>query len=409
MGTETIETVKTLLLSVSKILLAGTVAGKLANRCKIPDVVLFLLAGIFIGPSCLNLVNVPTESVLNQVMLILGAAFLLFQGGTEVRIQVLRSVWITVALLATVAVFVMVAVVGYTAHLILGIELIFALLLAAVLASTDPATLVPIFLSIKIKERVANTVISESAFNDATGAIVTVTILGLITTGTFSVSGSLYSFILMAGGGMLVGGLMGLLSGWLLCDKGQNLFAEYTQALTLPVIIISYVAAEHFSFSGFMAVFTAGLVWGNLGELGLVMREQHQEELHNFMDIGSLLLRMIIFILLGTHVDFAVVREYLMPGCVIVFVMMFAARPLAVLLCALPDRRTNWSKNEIVFMFWTRETGVIPAALSGMLCGMGVQHAEIIAAVTFIAILATLVIQASTTPWLAQRLNLLEK
>jgi len=111
--------------------------------------------------------------------------------------------------------------------------------------------------------------------------------------------------------------------------------------------------------------------------------------------------------LLGTHVNFAVIWQYFLPGCAILVVFIFIARPLAVLACVLPDRKAAWTKNEILFMFWTRETGVIPAALSGMLIGMGVKHADIIAAITFMAILATLVIQASTTKWLARKLDLL--
>jgi cell volume regulation protein A len=131
--------------------------------------------------------------------------------------------------------------------------------------------------------------------------------------------------------------------------------------------------------------------------------------MYGFIESGSLLLRMTIFILLGTHVDFSVIKEYLLPGCIIVAVFMFIARPLAVLCCTLPDRKAKWSKNEVLFMFWTRETGVIPAALSGMLVGMNIENANIIASITFMAILATLVIQASTTKWLAKRLNLLEE
>jgi len=84
------------------------------------------------------------------------------------------------------------------------------------------------------------------------------------------------------------------------------------------------------------------------------------------------------------------------------------ARPLAVFLCALPDRRAGWSINELLFMCWTRETGVIPAALAGLLLGMKAPGAQIIASVTFIAILMTILIQAPTTKWLGRKLGLLE-
>ncbi|MCE5286864.1 MAG: sodium:proton antiporter [Pelosinus sp.] len=408
MGEEAIALAQHVLLIFAAIFFVGTVTGKAADLLKVPDVVLYLVTGIIIGPPGLGFIDVPASSTLNQLTLIIGAAFLLFHGGTGVSLKILKSVWLTLLLLSTLAVLVMVAVVGYAAHAVLGISLISALLLAAVLASTDPATLVPIFLSVKIKERVAQTVLSESAFNDATGAIVTFTVLGVMTTGQLSLGGSLSKFIIMAGGGILIGVLYGLCAAFLISKKSGGLLAEYAHALILPVIIAAYITADHLETSGFMAVFVAGLVYGNMEYLGWKMAEKPLREMHSFIESGSLLLRMTIFILLGTHVDFSVIKEHLLPGCIIVAVFMFIARPLAVLCCTLPDRLAKWRKNEILFMFWTRETGVIPAALSGMLVGMNIENANIIASITFMAILATLVIQASTTKWLAKKLNLLD-
>ena len=84
---------------------------------------------------------------------------------------------------------------------------------------------------------------------------------------------------------------------------------------------------------------------------------------------------------------------------------MLVARPATVFLCAWPDRRARWSFNEMLFMCWTRETGVIPAALAGLLLGMKAPGAQMIASVTFIAILMTILIQAPTTEWLGRRLG----
>ena len=72
---------------------------------------------------------------------------------------------------------------------------------------------------------------------------------------------------------------------------------------------------------------------------------------------------------------------------VVVVIFMLVARPVTVFLCALPDRRAKWSSNDLLFMCWTRETGVIPAALAGLLLGMNAPGAEVIASITFIAIL----------------------
>ena len=92
----------------------------------------------------------------------------------------------------------------------------------------------------------------------------------------------------------------------------------------------------------------------------------------------------------------------------IVAVLMGVARPATVFLCALPDRRARWSFREMLFMCWTRETGVIPAALAGLLSGMKAPNAAMIQSVTFIAILMTILIQAPTTEWLGRKLGLLQ-
>jgi len=91
----------------------------------------------------------------------------------------------------------------------------------------------------------------------------------------------------------------------------------------------------------------------------------------------------------------------------VVLIFMLVARPLTVLVCAAPDRRARWSRNELLFMCWTRETGVIPGALAGMLLALKAPGAPVIASVTLVAIVATILVQATTTRWLAQRLGLL--
>jgi cell volume regulation protein A len=84
---------------------------------------------------------------------------------------------------------------------------------------------------------------------------------------------------------------------------------------------------------------------------------------------------------------------------------LFASRSSA---CVKADRRAKWTFDELLFMCWTRETGVIPAALAGLLLGMKAPGAHMIASVTFIAVLMTILIQAPTKKWLAGRLKLLE-
>jgi len=410
MHSETILAAQELMKIIFLVLLAGVIAGKIAQLIKLPDVVIFLFIGILSGPTVLGILNVQANSVLNQFVLLFGSSFILFHGGTVTQFEVLKKVWLTLTLLSTLGVLITASIVGIASFYFLGLPILVAFLLGAVLASTDPAALVPIFQQIPIRPKVAQTVISESAFTDATGAILALVLTGMVTTGTeASVFSSILEFMKLAVGGLLVGAVVGWLFSFLLSEKDHGLLKEFSAVVTVIMVIGAYLGAELLHTSGFMAVFTAGLILGNAKEIKINFSEKIEHELHLFLDTVSLKMRMFIFILLGSQVNFQAINEYLIGGLLVVLVFIFLARPFTVLASTLPDKRADWKTNEILFMFWTRETGVIPAALAGILLGAGVEKAEVIASITFIAILATLLIQATTTKLLAAKLDLLEK
>jgi cell volume regulation protein A len=405
-----IEIAKHTLLVFSIILCIGAVVAVLAGKLRVPDVVFFLLAGLLMGPSVGNVVNVKTDSALNQLILIFGSCYILFDGGASLRLKVLKEVWLTILILATVGVLITAGVTSVAAYYLLSIPLVTALLLATTIASTDPATLVPVFRQVKIKDRVAQTVMAESAFNDATGAIATFAVLGFVMgKGEFSLSASLLDLVKQAGFGLLVGGTVGYVSTYLMAHPKFGFLRDYAPVVTLIMVITAYLGADALQASGFMAVFICGIVVGNKDVFGFQMNEDAREALEHYVSTTALIMRMFIFILLGTQVDFELMNKYLAGGIAVVLVFMFIARPVTVFLCALPDRRVRWSLKELLFMSWTRETGVIPGALAGLLLGMQAPGAKIIASVTFIAILMTILLQATTTRWLARKLDLLEE
>lgn len=375
---------------------------------RVPDVVVFLLVGMMLGPGVLGLIDIKASSAINQFILIFGSSYILFDGGASIRIRVLREVWITVATIATVGVVITAAITGVAAYYILDVPMIVALLLGSVLASTDPATLVPVFKQIRIRERVAQTVMTESAFNDAMGAILTFTVLAVaMGTGDFSVGNALLGLLKQSVLGILIGGTLGYLAILLIAHEKFGFLSEYAPVVSLMAVIGAYMGADGLHSSGFMAVFVFGILIGNQESFGLRRAHHDEKILEDFIMTTALIMRMFIFILLGSQVDFSLMNQYLFAGAALVAIFMLVARPVTVFLCAVPDRRAKWSFNELLFMCWTRETGVIPGALAGLLLGIKAPGAEIIASVTFIAILMTILIQATTTKWLAQRLGLL--
>src|SRR5258708_38506603 len=97
-----------------------------------------------IGPEALGLISIGADSALYQIILLFGASYILFDGGASLRFNVLKQVWITIVVIATVGVVITAAVTGIAAHYVLGVPFLVPLLLGSALASTDPASLEPI-------------------------------------------------------------------------------------------------------------------------------------------------------------------------------------------------------------------------------------------------------------------------
>jgi cell volume regulation protein A len=241
------------------------------------------------------------------------------------------------------------------------------------------------------------------------GAIVTFGVLAVATgSGEFSLASSLIDLIKQSVIGIVAGITLGYLAALLIAHEKFGFLAEHAPVVTLIAVVGAYFAADGLRASGFMAVFVFGIVLGNRESFGIRMDEGEAAKLEDYVLTTAFIMRLFIFILLGAQVDFTLMSQYWLGGVAVVIVLMLVARPATVFLCALPDRRARWSFAEMLFMCWTRETGVIPAALAGLLLGMKAPGAQMIASVTFIAILMTILIQAPTTEWLGRKLGLLE-
>jgi cell volume regulation protein A len=227
--------------------------------------------------------------------------------------------------------------------------------------------------------------------------------------GEFSLTSSLFDLLRQALVGIVAGAVLGYLAALLIAHERWAFLMEYTPVVTLMAVIGAYFAADGLQASGFMAVFVFGIVLGNKESFGFAMEPGEARKLDEYVSTTAFIMRLFIFMLVGAQVNFGLMSQYLWGGVAVVTILMLVARPVTVFACALPDRRAQWSVSEMLFMCWTRETGVIPGALAGLLLGMKAPGAQMIASVTFIAILMTILIQAPTTRWLGKGLGLLEE
>jgi potassium/hydrogen antiporter len=392
--------------TVAIILAAGLVSQIVAGIVRIPRMVVLVGAGALLGPHVIDAIDVPLRSVGVQLLLTLGVAFILFYGGLGLSLRVLRPVAVGLGLLAVPGVVLTAAVTGLVAYFAFDLPFEAALLIGAILAPTDPAILIPLFERLGVRPKVTQTIVAESALNDVTGAVLALALTSFVIVGELSFAEPLGEFVLDLMISTALGGALGILLALTISTGRFGIWRESPVIAVLLVIAGGYFALDSAGGSGYLGAFLAGLIVGNMDVLGLGMHSQRELETHFFASAMSDVTVIFVFVVLGANLPFDTIPEEAGPALLTLAALIFLARPLTVLACLLPDRRGRWERNELLFLAWTRETGVVPAAIAGVVIAEGVPYESEIITVVSLAVVVTLVLQASTKAWLARRLGL---
>ncbi len=173
------------------LLAAGLLSEVVAGLLRVPRMVVLVAAGALLGPDVAGWLDLPLDSVGVQLLLTLGVSLILFYGGLGLAFSVLRPVALGLGLLAVPGVVLTALVTGGVAALVFDLPLEAGLLIGAVLAPTDPAILIPLFERLRIRAKVAQTVVAESALNDVTGAVLALALAGFVIEGGGSLASPL--------------------------------------------------------------------------------------------------------------------------------------------------------------------------------------------------------------------------
>jgi potassium/hydrogen antiporter len=396
------------LLELSLLLVAALTARLLAVVLRTPEILVLLAMGAVFGPHALDVIEVPIDSLGAQLLFTLGVSLILFYGGLNLSVVVLKRVWVALGLLVVPGVVLTAVVTGLVAYLVFDLSFTGAVLLGAVLAPTDPAILIPLFIRSKLRPKLAQTIIAESAFNDPTGAALALALAGVVISGEASVAEPVGEFAIDLGISTVIGVIAGVGLAAVISSRRAGVWRESSALAVLTVVTISFFSLDSAGGSGYLGAFLAGLIVGNMEHLGLAMHSTHEYEMRVFSAGTADLVTLFVFVVLGANIPFDDMGHYLLPALAVLGGLLLIARPIVVLACTLPDRRARWTPQEILFLCWTRETGVVPAALVGVLAGLGVPDVEIYASVVALAVVLTLVLQALPASRLAGRLGLLE-
>jgi len=326
-----------------------------------------------------------------------------------ISLRVISRTAVGLGLLVLPGVFITALIVALVVGPIFGVSLVVAFMIGAVLASTDPAILIPLFERLGLRPKIAQTVIAESAFNDVTGTVLVLTLVEVVEANHFTVSEPVFEFSKE----LALGGVIGIVAGLVLAyavasTTRAGIWDESPGVTILAVVALVYFSSETLGGSAYLAAFVVGLIVGNMDEFKLRQHEEHERILETFVAQVAEIAVLLIFVTLGMNLPFDALGKYFFGGLVVMAVFIFIARPVTVLVCLLPDRRGQWTRNEIAFLSWCRYTGVIPAAVASILLARGVEGAEIAVSLVALAVVATLLLQATTAGFVARRLGLIE-
>jgi len=359
-----------LVLAAAGLLVAGALVTRLADRIRMPSLLLFLGLGMLIGDDGLGWVRL-ADPHLAQNLSVIALILILFDGGLSTPQRELRRIVGPATALATVGVGLTAAMVGWVAMLLLGVPYSTGLLIGAVVASTDAAAVFSILRRTPIASRLGALLETESGINDPMAMLLTAGLVASEHGGVTVWDWASFGLRQLAGG---VG--VGLLVGWL----GRELLTRTgtrggSAALGgLATAAAGYGIGAAIGASGFMAVFVAGVALGRGPlEVRATVRDFHGG-LAAIAQLG-------VFLLLG------------IPRPAAVALSLFAFR--------LPTR-------ELAFISWAGLRGAVPIVLATFPLTGGHPQGQRIFDVVFFVVLISVTVQGLTIGPLARRLGLRE-
>ncbi len=394
--------------TLTLLLAAGLVSELVAGVLRVPRMVVLVAAGALLGPDVAGRIDLPLDSVAVQILLTLGVSMILFYGGLGLSFKVLRPVAVGLGLLAVPGVVITAVVTGSVAALAFDLPFEAGLLVGAVLAPTDPAILIPLFERVRVRPKLVQTVVAESALNDPTGAVLALAIATFVLGDGGRLTDPFVDFLVDIALSTVLGIVFGVVLALVISNRRVGVWRESPAVAVLLIITAGYFTIDFAGGSGYLGAFFAGLIVANMDELGLGMHTSHELEMRSFVAIVADVMVMFVFITLGANLPFGDVADNAVPALVTVAGLILLARPLTVVACLVADRRGRWEPPELAFVAWTRETGVVPAALAGVLIAEGIPYSTEILSCVAMAIIVTLLVQSTTKAWLARRLGLVE-
>ena len=379
------------LLLGSAVLLVAVGAVRLSARVGLPSLLVYLVRGMAMGEAGLG--SRFDDATLTRTLGTCALVVIIAEGGLTSRWTTLRPVLGISVVLSTVGVAASVAVVGVVSHYLLHVGWQLALIYGAVLSSTDAAAVFSTLRRMPVRHRLAAILEAESGINDAP----VVLLVSLLSTGAGH-GEPWWQLALLIGYELVAGAALGLAVGfvgaWALRRAALPAAGLYPLA-AVGLTVLAFATGTLAHASGFLAVYTAGVVLGNA-------RLPHRYAILGFADGLAWLAQIGLFVLLGLLVSPYRLGTAVLPGLIIGLALVLLARPVSVLVSATPFL-VRW--REQAFLSWAGLRGAVPIVLATIPLSEGVPGAQTLFDVVFVLVVMYTLVQGTTLPPLARWLR----
>lgn len=380
------------ILLVAGALSAALLASKLSARTSIPSAALFLVAAALASDLYPSLVlSISTVEKVATVALIV----ILFDGGSSIGWRRFRAAALPIVSLGVLGTFATAGLIAVFAHWALGLTWVTAGLLGAAVAPTDPAVMFSVLGEREITGRTGTILEGESGANDPVGIAL---MLGMIELATHA-NASFWIVVRVFAEQMSIGLAIGVVGGVFERSLMQRLALPSAGLHTLRTLALAglvYGVAAVAHGSGFLAVFVAGLIVGDV-------RAPFAAEIRVFQDGLAALAEIVVFVALGLTIDLSgLTSARWIDGLLLAAFIALVARPIALAPLLAPARLRA---GERLFVMWGGLKGAVPILLASFALGRHVDDAQRIYETVFVVVLASVIVQGGTIGVAARRLG----
>ncbi|TLS76059.1 sodium:proton antiporter [Mariprofundus erugo] len=364
----------------------ATLAQLLAGRFRFPAILLWLLAGMILGPFGLHVLHVENIRPAMHTLIELGLAIILFEGGLNLNLTALRKHGWVVGRLILLGPLITILIGGAAANLIVGMDWPLALLFGALVSVGGPTVILPIVRQMRLGRNISHVLTAEAMLIDVIGAILAIVFLQVALTLNLSASHIAQTLLYK----IAVGGVLGLAGGrllaWALTGAWVKDF-EVRTILTLTGAWGMFILADSISEqAGLLTMLMMGATIQRM-EIPDIQRLKH------FKGSLSMLLISVLFVLLAAQMNLSIMFRFFWQGLAVFIILTILVRPLIVLLSTIGSRL---SLSESLYLAGMAPRGVVAAAITSLFVLILEEHgnsqSEMLMAMVYIVIIVSVLL-----------------